>query len=395
MAVDDLEILQDELPELFDERRLPPGWDEDWLIFPLDSPEAKDLNSFDSEILEDGDAGLTLRPPGWPSNRQDDQMAPQGYLRLPEANYAGGPVTQWQSGQFPPPDALAFYLPFHYYLPVWGIYLTVEGVRDLATFIHGCAGGALTATEAVLASRVFLYGHEAYHHLVESFATRLETSHRVPLYKKGFEDIYRRHLGTDESIEEALANRHGYVKALSAFAKDKPKKLALAEALAIYIEGCPPGYRRALEFETQSAFKTEQCEFAEDQHHESLRTRSPKHPAVWLSFPHAFSGISRVTSRVNYIIHRNSPLATRLGLGLRFLRNRELIEKLRDLAGCEFVRHGRGHDIWKSRAGKPFSVPRHPGDLRTGTLAKIIRQAGLNMTVQEFRAAKSDLVGAK
>ena len=38
---------------------------------------------------------------------------------------------------YPPPDALAFYLPFHYFHPVWwGVYLLLEGVERLATFIE-------------------------------------------------------------------------------------------------------------------------------------------------------------------------------------------------------------------------------------------------------------------
>jgi hypothetical protein len=33
-------------------------------------------------------------------------------------------------------------------------------------------------------------------------------------------------------------------------------------------------------------------------------------------------------------------------------------------------------------------VPRHPGDLRQGTLAKIIKEAGLQMSVSQFIAAR-------
>ena len=65
----------------------------------------------------------------------------------------------------------------------------------------------------------------------------------------------------------------------------------------------------------------------------------------------------------------------------------ELTRKLREL-GCVFKRQAKGsHEIWQSPSGQRFPVPRHPGDLRKGTLAKIIKQAGFQMSVAEFTGA--------
>jgi predicted RNA binding protein YcfA (HicA-like mRNA interferase family) len=125
----------------------------------------------------------------------------------------------------------------------------------------------------------------------------------------------------------------------------------------------------------------------------TVENESRQEPGIWLVFSHAFSSISRITSRVNYIIHRNSPLAARLGL--RYIRYPDLIRKLKELAGCNLVRHRGRHEIWENEAGKRFPVPRHPGDLKTGTLAKIIKQAGLSMTVQQFLSARPELIGSE
>ena len=109
---------------------------------------------------------------------------------------------------------------------------------------------------------------------------------------------------------------------------------------------------------------------------------------LWLTFPHAFSGIGRVTSRVNYVVHRDSSLAARLDLKLRYLRYRDLSDKLQRLAGCKVVREGRGsHEIWETPEGHHFPVPRHPGDFGRGLLSKIVKQAGLQMSVSEFMQA--------
>ena len=46
MAVDDLDALRDQMPELFDDRPLPPNWDDDWLIIPIEDPEFTSSEDF-------------------------------------------------------------------------------------------------------------------------------------------------------------------------------------------------------------------------------------------------------------------------------------------------------------------------------------------------------------
>ena len=64
---------------------------------------------------------------------------------------------------------------------------------------------------------------------------------------------------------------------------------------------------------------------------------------------------------------------------------RELIQKLR-AAGFEFDRTAAGsHEIWRNpNSHRRTTVPNHPGDIPTGTLRAIIRQAGF--TKKEFEA---------
>ena len=60
---------------------------------------------------------------------------------------------------------------------------------------------------------------------------------------------------------------------------------------------------------------------------------------------------------------------------------------LEQLAGCELVRSNGSHNIFRTKTGRTFPVPRHPGDIGTGLLRKIIKEAGLNMSVLEFMQA--------
>jgi predicted RNA binding protein YcfA (HicA-like mRNA interferase family) len=86
---------------------------------------------------------------------------------------------------------------------------------------------------------------------------------------------------------------------------------------------------------------------------------------------------------VNYIVRRNSSLYSRLPLKGRFVRRRDLLRKLKKL-GCSFVRPGGSHDIWQGPAGK-FQVPRHAGDLATGTVKDILRRSGIGLRVRDLR----------
>lgn len=61
-----------------------------------------------------------------------------------------------------------------------------------------------------------------------------------------------------------------------------------------------------------------------------------------------------------------------------FMKTSDLLKQLKK-CGCEFVRHGKKHDIWKSPiTGKYIQVPRHPAkEIPTGTADDIKEKAGI------------------
>ncbi len=112
MAIDDLENLRKELPDLFEDLLLPPHWDDDWIFIP-------DPSGFEEGCSEELETLARVEPP---------------LPTLPDfggaERFPGAPSPGDGGDHYPPPDALAFYLPFHYFHPHWwGIYLTVEGVN--------------------------------------------------------------------------------------------------------------------------------------------------------------------------------------------------------------------------------------------------------------------------
>ena len=157
--------------------------------------------------------------------------------------------------RLPPPgpvDALAWYLPFHYYGPEWGIFIKESEVLNLAGHIKQRLGGKTSdPRETAQLCRValsILYLHEAFHHKVESFATRLEIARMSPVYLRYDEKVFRPLLGTDDVLEEAIACSEmiSRLRSEKSFHGNVPPEIksAAIEFLYDWIPSLPPGYRR-------------------------------------------------------------------------------------------------------------------------------------------------------
>jgi hypothetical protein len=108
------------------------AWDDDLIILPIDDPDSHgelarapnplsgeddEPNYLDLEAMAEGLDGTVAEAP---------TFAPSILDAL--AGAAGAPIPN-RDFNTPPPDCLAFYLPFHYYHPIWwGVYLLFEGV---------------------------------------------------------------------------------------------------------------------------------------------------------------------------------------------------------------------------------------------------------------------------
>ena len=387
MATQNIETLQEELPEVFDEREPPVGWDDFELI-----PSGFDNeNPLEPDLIEAGLTGEMISDDFQDSrkegvNDEENVFTTLEGVEIPEIEsvFPGSPQKS-KGSVYPPPDALAFYLPFHYYYPeLWGIYLIVEGIEILATFLRKHSNWNLTAQKAVVVARLFLYYHEAFHHNVESFATRLEVTHRQPLYRFGFQHLYNETLGTDGCLEEALANAYAYRKVYSALDSNNRRKRAVLSGLRAYIEGQPPGYKRALKFIDDDPFREARDAFAEDNYAESLR-RARLDDSIWRLHAHGFRGIAQINSHTNYLIHKNSRLKHRVDFGGRRLSYRKLKKKLKRRVGLEFERQGRGsHEVYRTDEGNRVTLYQTTGDVPKGTISNILKQAGIDMTVHDF-----------
>lgn len=299
MAVSDLDRFRDALPEAFVENRLPPLVEdvEEWEVVHID--DADDADS--DPLMRSEDAGtMSGQVPVLEIGQTDDG---DGYGTnlgpgQSEPDHPGGLVTRWKSSPVPPPDALAFYLPFHLFPKSWwGIYLIHEGVEWLAGEIVRRGKGKVRYPSAFVVARTFLYGHEQFHHVVESFATRLEVTHREALYRLGIDARFRQVFGTDLCREEALANAYGYVKAADLWPKNRKRvveKRSALKALLAMIKDMPPGYRLGYRFIEADPFRIARSELGEEYQGAALPRLPAKAASIWDAFGHAFHPIANV-----------------------------------------------------------------------------------------------------
>jgi len=156
------------------------------------------------------------------------------------------------TGSAPGWDRCAWYQPIHFHGPAWGIFIYDECVVDAARVLYLLLRRPpLTAalTKALLrAGFATLFLHEQYHHKTESLGLRLHVVERHPRYVEYFRNVYLPASGSDDQIEEGLANADSYHR-LSDYPYSEWLGKSLREATRSYLKAsfalAPPGYRLA------------------------------------------------------------------------------------------------------------------------------------------------------
>lgn len=114
-------------------------------------------------------------------------------------------------------DACAWYQPTHFFGSDWGIYIRMDCILSqalrIARFLRPPAPPSPSLAHALIRASTYAYFlHEQYHHKVESLAVRLEVVERQPIYVSYTNRVYLPAQGTDDQLEEALANADIYLR---------------------------------------------------------------------------------------------------------------------------------------------------------------------------------------
>jgi len=171
-------------------------------------------------------------------------------LQLDDANYTDRISTVKgdlnQSGF----EAIAWYQPYHIWSEdTWGIYFDAAKLDDFALAIFDeCRQQKARCNFDLCAQLAFglIYNHEYFHARVEASLSWLELNALYPRQIKYKEDVYQRLSGTDDWLEEALANwaswrwSRAYLKKAQQFgAQDNEKLNCAIEAI---LDLSPAGY---------------------------------------------------------------------------------------------------------------------------------------------------------
>jgi hypothetical protein len=107
-------------------RRFPPA-----LLFPLiaEAADAEETASRPRHDDFDQPEGVILdrRGPNYIDVNGQPPVLSEEIIQVLGGTHGGGPIPYTDRSKMPPPDCLAFYLPYHYYHPDWwGVYLTLK-----------------------------------------------------------------------------------------------------------------------------------------------------------------------------------------------------------------------------------------------------------------------------
>ena len=296
----------------------------------------------------------------------------------------------------PPPgsvDALAWYLPFHNFGFDWGIYIRELEIIRLAAFIaqrlpSSFAVDGRNAQSLARMGMSILYLHEAFHHKVESFATRLEMARLKPVYLPYSNGVYLPAMGTDDLLEEAVAcaemltrlTEPTYKKGVSTMIRN-----ATEVFLREWIPNLPPGYRRGLDAASQDNPRAQtklQSQIAE------ASARPAQNPSDWEIGSHMMRGLfdRRNVMHVLVPIGQN-PIIPWFSTGLAPSVSTMAVEKLVVRSGYAEVPGGKGSHRKFTAAQRPLIIlPANRKSLSPGVLRNVASSLGFG-SIRELAAA--------
>ena len=277
---------------------------------------------------------------------------------------------QLPPGQQPLWDICAWYQPIHFFGHDWGIFIKEHCVMQSALMIARFIDPAVKHTaftrvwfNALYRAGVYLYYlHEHYHHKVECLGFRLHVVQRKSAFLPYHKLIYSGAKGTDDHLEEALANADCYHR-LNTQPYSRWLTSHVVKAVRAYLKWQfphdPPGYRKAVNYLTKPEFDAGENVLQAQVKEVSLK---PAQPIIeWDMAPRMTQSFFPVTSNIWTVI----PAGTKPRLPLkpvtpiRTCSTRDMIKLYRDAGYAEVV-GGKGSHVKLKKPGAPTMIL--PGD---------------------------------
>lgn len=290
-------------------------------------------------------------------------------------------------GHQPTWDTCAWYQPIHFFGDDWGIFIKEECVKWTALMIARFVDRAVVPEtlrhhlfKALYRAAVYLYFlHEHYHHKVECLGFRLHVVQRRSSFLPYHKLIYAGSKGTDDQLEEALANADCYRRLSTqpyAFWLTPHVVKAIRDYLMWQYPYDPPGYRMAVHYLTKGEFSSGE-NFLQAQVKEiSLK---PAQPAdEWDMAPRMTQSFLPVTANIWTVIPAGTMprLPVRPIAPIRTCSTRDM-QRLYEQAGYAEVEGGKGSHVKLKKPGAPTMIlPGNRSELSPGVAKTALRVLG-------------------
>ena len=150
-------------------------------------------------------------------------------------------------------DVCSWYQPIHFFASQWGIFIKedciISQAKQIGRFLHFSVPTTPSIVWRLVRASTFAYFlHEQYHHKAECLGLRLHVIDRKSCYLPYFTMVYEKTKGTDDQLEEALANADSYRRLRTEPYKSWISDPVLQATESYLIETFPhdpPGYRMA------------------------------------------------------------------------------------------------------------------------------------------------------
>ncbi len=295
-------------------------------------------------------------------------------------------------------DVCAWYQPVHFFGHDWGIFIREDWVVRQARLIGQFLSAPVThvpdqlVAEALLRASLALYFlHEHYHHKVESLGVRLHVVEQRSRYLPYKANVYRPHFGTDDCLEEALANADSwhriadqpYARWLNTGAYHAGRVgagdvlVAARKALEWSFAFSPPGYRMASDYLSDPAF-----EEGEDRLHGLVQeaTLTPgRKSSEWSVAPRLIQSLFPFSKNIWTVVPagRSSIFPTR-SVSPIATASTAVTQRLLESNGYSVVPGGKGSHIkMKDASGKTIVLPCNRDHLSPGVARNVAQVLGL------------------
>lgn len=349
-----------DFPEEADENDQAPFWNRD----PLLNPEMiNNLDPWEVEVSEDflGELG--------------------GIISIPEHQRVKGLVLNM--------DICAWYQPVHFYGFDWGIYIRESCIQQMAlhvaAFLPYWARGSVPtavlqriAKACIRAGFAIFYLHEAFHHKTECFGIRNHVVRQISVYLPYFKNVYSSLKGTDDLLEEALANADMWRRLGT-----KPYKQwlgptvfkAARKFLSASFPMEPKGYRQAVKYLDAGAFNAGE-NLLQGQIHEASPTPFYS-TARWDLAPRMLQSFLPITSDIYTVVRAGQfPIFGSITSLPKTCSTGAMI-KLAENRGWKRADGGKGSHVKLKKPNSPVIIlPGNRKELSLGVAKQILRILG-------------------